>query len=100
MTTYSGSFYFFGNYRPVHFQASTITKLRNQMLDALHNMCDADRDWYVPRIEGIARQMRKDYTSMSADYGTRGVTMRKRAHDGFLDEVTRTLPHYPGLIYV
>ena len=100
MTTYSGSFYFFGNYRPVHFQAPTIAKLRAQMIDALHNVSELDREWYAPRIDEIARQMRKDYTSMSADYGSRGVTMRKRAHDPFLDEVTRTLPHYPGMIYV
>ena len=99
--TYSGSIYFFGNYRPAHFEASSLKALRSQMLAALANMSQDDWQYFAWRIDDIYGNLkRRNYASMSADYGARGVSMKKRPHDPFLDEITRDLPEYPGLNYV
>lgn len=96
---YSGSIYFFGNYRPAHFEALTIKALRAAMLASIKQMNMDDWQYFAFRIDDLAKQLRKNYTSVSADYGARGVAMRKRPHDPFLDSVTRDLPEYPGLTY-
>lgn len=96
---YSGSIYFFGNYRPAHFQAASVKALRAAMLASIKQMNMDDWQYFAFRIDDLAKQLRKNYTSVSADYGARGVAMRKRPHDPFLDSVTRDLPEYPGLAY-
>lgn len=97
--TYSGSIYFFGNYRSAHFEASSVKALRLQMQAAIRGMNMDDWQYFAWRIDNLSKEIRKNYSSVSADYGARGVSMKKRPHDPFLDSVTRDLPEYPGLTY-
>lgn len=98
MTTYTGSFYFLGQHKPAHFEASSVKALRAQMRAAITAMSGDDWQWYAWRIDEIARDIRK-YAAVSREHGAKGLSMAKRPHDPWLDDVTATLPPYPGLNY-
>jgi hypothetical protein len=96
--TVSGSIYFLGEYRPAYFEADTLDALACDMLAAVRNL--PDRQWYTVRIRQAAEHMgRSNCSAWSADHVCRGVSMAKRPHDPFLDDITRTLPVLPGLDY-
>jgi hypothetical protein len=96
--TVSGSIYFLGEYRPAYFEADNFVHLASAMVDAVRNL--PDRQWFAVRIRQAAEHMgRSNCSAWSADHCSRGVSMAKRPHDPFLDDITRTLPVLPGLDY-
>ena len=97
---YTGSFYFLGTARPAHFQAKSIKALREQMLKAIKGMNMDDWQFFAWRIDNIAKELRKKgCAGASAEYGTKGIWMKKRPHDPWLQDVVKDFPAYPGLDY-
>ena len=100
MTIYTGSFYFLGTARPAHFEASSIKALRGKMLKAIQGMSMDDWQFFSWRIDNIAKELRKRHCAgASHEYGTKGVSMKRRAHDPWLKDVVADFPAYPGLDY-
>lgn len=97
---YSGSIYFLGQYRPAYFEAVTVGKLREQMLASIVQMNIDDWQWFAAKIQNSVYELRKpNCGGASAEHGCRGVSVAKRPHDPWLDNVVAKLPEYPGLAY-
>jgi hypothetical protein len=100
MKTYSATIYFLGDFKPAHYEAKTIKKLHEQMLNSIVHMSQDDWQFFAPRITEGCKQLRKlSCTGFSAEYGSRGVSFKKRAHDPFLDAITAKLPTFDGIDY-
>lgn len=94
----SGSFYFFGQYKPAYFEADTAPALRRIMTAAVARLDPTDRLWFEMRTHELAKDLRT-YAVASREHGARGVGMARRSHDAWLDDVTAALPPFPGLDY-
>ncbi len=99
--TISGSIYFLGAYRPAYFEADTIEACAALMHGAVQDIKNGSlKIFLLSRIkEGRAQIARDNCSAWSAEHRDRGVSFAKRPHDPFLDRVTATLPHCPGLDY-
>jgi hypothetical protein len=96
--TVTASLYFLGKYRPAYWSAKSAVDAFRLAYAALDNC--PDRDWFIPRLQqGAAKLRNRDCESVSHEHGCRGVMLAKRPHDPFLDDLTRSLPAYPGLDY-
>ena len=100
MAKYSGAFYFMGNARSAHFEADSIKALRALMFDAIRQTHMDDWMFFSFRIDEAAKQLKKrGCAGFSAEHGARGVQMKRRPHDPWLDGAMAGLPHFPGLDY-
>ena len=97
---YTGSFYFFGHYRPAHFEETSLKRLRERMQKAINGIDSEAWHYFAWRIDEAIKQVKKPgCAAFSSEYGAKGISVKKRPHDPFLDEVTATFPHYPNLNY-
>jgi hypothetical protein len=65
------------------------------------NGIDSDAwHFFAWRIDEAVKHVRKpDCDGYSAEYGARGISIKKRPHDPWLESVVATLPAYPSLNY-
>ena len=49
--------------------------------------------------EECAKELRKGAAAFSCEHGCKGITMKKRPHDPWLESITNTMPEYVGLNY-
>jgi len=96
---YTGQFYFLGQYKPLTIQATSIKALRAKMFEAIKNAHNDDWHWYAWRIEECVKELRKGAAAFSCEHGCKGITMKKRPHDPWLESITNTMPEYVGLNY-
>ena len=96
--TYSASVYFFGQFRPAHFESDNLSRVADMARAAVAQT--DKRDWITDRLsEGVKRLRRDGYSAFSCEHGPLGVSIAERAHDRFLDDLTADYPPYPGLDY-
>lgn len=90
--------YFFGDFRPLVFQG---TDMRDTVALAVAAVAGTDRgEYFANALNGAATDMlARGYSAVSRERSTCGVSIRKGPHDSFLDNITRTLPHYPRADY-
>lgn len=96
---YTASIYFLGQYRPAYFEAETARKAADKAIRAINEVTGPDYGWLAARLNEACGKVKANCTSWSAEHGCRGVSLVARAHDPFLDGVTRDFPAYPGLDY-
>jgi hypothetical protein len=98
--TYSASIYFLGQYRPAYFQASSMNRLKAQMRLAIDNLDRDNWEWFAWRIdEAFKRVNARNCSGVNIEHGCRGLSIAKRPHDPWLDNVIADLPAFPHLNY-
>jgi len=90
---------FGGKYRPLSFQHSDMGALVDMARAAIVGTADDGR--LTLWIQNAARVMDRHptYSATSTEHGGLSVSIRRRAHDPFLDSLTRTFPAYPMADY-
>lgn len=90
---------FAGEYRPLCFQGDCIETLGAYAKQSILGTADCEKlsAW----IDDCIRTMttRENYASTSTEHCGLSVSVRRRAHDAFLDHITCTFPKYPGADY-
>lgn len=92
--------YFLGRYRPAVFSGLTPRHAARRALAATANMEPAERQQIAGWIASVRESAeRHGITGAGIEHGQLGFSIRAGRHDGFLDRVTRDMPHCPGLDY-
>lgn len=102
METLTGSIYFLGKFRPFHCEDTALAKVLIRLRHAASGIEDRQlQAWIEERIKTCGKNLQQfpSYASVSADHSDRGVSIRRSAHDPWLDKVTADLPPCPGLNY-
>lgn len=90
---------FAGKYRPLCFQGECLETLGAYAKQSLADTADSEKlsRWID---ECVARMVSQpNYASTSAEHYGLSVSVRRRAHDRFLDHITIGFPQYPGADY-
>ena len=89
---------FFGQYRPAHFEGLTLRYALARAERALTRAANRPKllDWLHDAQTSISAG-RSTHTTIS--HGALCVTVAAGPHDPWLDDITDTLPDYPGLDY-
>lgn len=96
------SLYFFGNYRPAHFEAENLNKCLELAAHAVGRIPDVEiRRKLQGWIMSAGTEMRRhtSYSSHSVEHAGYGVRAARYDRDKWLDDATSALPDLPGLDY-
>ncbi len=90
---------FAGKYRPLCFEGECLNTLGAYAKQALTGTEDAEKlsRWIDECVGKMTSQ--PNYASTSAEHCGLSVSVRRRAHDKFLDAITSGFPHYPNANY-
>jgi hypothetical protein len=91
---------FLGQYRPAYFEGETLGDAIAAAVRAVYHMDNSDFEWIMDRLRIGGDEMAiKRISAWSTEHGCRAVSVRRGAHDPFLDNVTRDMTLAPGLDY-
>ena len=95
---YTVHVFFMGEFRSLVFQGAD---MRDTVALAVAAVAGTERgEYFANALNGAATDMlTRGYSAVSRERSTCGVSIRKGAHDPFLDNITRVLPPYPGADY-
>jgi len=96
---YTGHIYFLGKYRPLAIEDTSPARIKIRMAHAIQDTEPELRAWLQESVTYVITELSRGYSSISKEHGRQGVSIRKGAHDRWLQHVIDQLPDCPGLNY-
>lgn len=92
--------YFLGKHRCASFSGNDLATIKRKLHCAMGECFpEAYRRIVADCLDGAAKAKRRNWASVSIEYGTMGAAWRNRASTGDIERISRDMPECPGLDY-